>query len=190
MAQIGDATARTSQRRPRARALLLVAPALLVLASLVLLIASPTAWGAAAVLDAPAWLPPVLGVIVALAALWIGTYSFRKILRETYGDFEVFGLQLVFGVIMFISGAAMLLGLAVQLPDAGTYERWLDDGEVVGRSRDYFVFSLIYGVLNIGWVWVGAYLYSHAITNMQPNRISARSPDEVDGVGELLRERR
>ena len=190
MAKVVDVTAPALQNKRRTRALLLLGPVPLVLAALVLLVVSPRAWGAAEVLDAPAWMPSVIGAAVALAGLWVGAYSLRKTRSETAGDFEVFGLQLVFGVFMFISGAAMMLAMAVQLPDAGTYERWLDqDGDFVGRARDFFVISVIYGVLNIGWIWAGAYLYTHAIANMQPNRISRRLPGEVDGVGELLRER-
>ena len=179
------------QRKPTARLLLVMPPLVLLAASGLLMITSPFAWGAAEVLDAPDWMPPVLGIIVAIGGLSVGFFSLRHTLRTTHGDFEVFGLQLVFGVLMFVSGAAMMLSLVFQLPDTDTYARALDDnGEYTVSVSGFFILSLLLGAFNVGWVWVGAYLYSHAIANMQPNRISARHPGETDGVGELLRERR
>jgi hypothetical protein len=133
----------------------------------------------------------VLGLIVAMGGFAVAFFSLRHTLRTTRGDFEVFGLQLIFGTIMFLTGAAMMLSLVFQLPDPDTYARVLDDnGEYNASIAGFFILSLLLGAFNIGWVWVGAYLYSHALANMQPNRISARQPGETDGVGELLRERR
>jgi hypothetical protein len=178
------------QRRAGLRRLLLAPPALLVCASLVLLVASPFSWDAAEIADLPAWIPPALGILTGLGGLWVGAFAFQRTLRETRGDFEVFALQLAWGVIMFISGSLMMLGLTDRLPDPDTYAHLLDDnGNRTITPNDYFAFSFLFGLLQIGWVWVGAYLYSHAMSNLAPNRISARRPDEVDGVGVLLRER-
>ena len=180
----------STQQRKTLRALLLLPPFVLVVASIVLLASAPLSWGAAEVLDAPDWIPPIVGAIVALAGLWVGLYSLRHTAQGTRGDFSVFSLQLVLGILMFASGSAMMLTLAVQLPDTDTYARALDDdGSISIGVVELVVVSLVTGALCIGLVWVGAYLYSHAITNLRPNRISARLPGEVDGVGELLRRR-
>ena len=180
----------TPQRRGNTRSLLLLPPLLLVLAAAVLILASPLAWGAGEIIDAPAWMAPLMGVIVGLGGLWVGLFSLRKTLRSTRGDFEVFGLQTVFGVLMFISGSVMLVSLATQLPSESTYARALDDdGQIQISALGFFASSMLLGAFQIGWVWIGAYLYSNAIDNQAPNRISARHPDEVDGVGVLLRER-
>ena len=184
-------TAQPAARTAVTRILLLLPPLALGVAALILLVVSPFSWGAAEVLNAPAWMPPVLGALTALGGLAVALYSLRKTLRTTRGDFEVFALQLVFGVLMFISGAAMLVSLAVQLPDPSLYTRFLDEnGEYTLSPLGFFVVSLVMGAFNIGWVWAGAYLYSHAVADMEPNRISRRSPTEVDGVGQLLREHR
>ena len=181
----------SGQRRRNVRALLLLPPFVLVLASGVLLASSPLAWGAAAVLDVPDWVPAAIGAVVGLAGLWIGLYSLRQTARYTQGDFEIFGLQLVLGVIMFVAGSGIMLTLALQLPDPDLYARTIqDDGDTAIGAVEIVVVSLFTGGLSIGVVWVGAYLYSHAFANMEPNRISQRLPGEVDGVGELLRDRR
>ena len=180
----------TSQRKGQIRLLLLLLPGLLVVTSLALLVVSPFSWGAGAPIEMSDWMPPVIGVTAGLGALWVGLAALRKVARATRGDFEVFALQLVFGTLMFIAGSGLLLSLIDRLPDASTYEAFLDDdGEPPAAPAAFFVFSLIWGAFNIGWVWVGSYLYSNAISNQEPNRISRRDPDEVDGVGALLRER-
>lgn len=174
-----------------ARRLLLLLPLILWVASVILLASSPLSWGAAEVLDVPDWAPPLVGAVVALGSMWIALFSFRTTTRATRGDFEVFPLQLVFGSLMFLSGAATMLTLAVQLPNPDTYVRVIEeDPEVTVGATEIVVVSLLTGLLSIGCVWIGAYLYSHAITNMLPNRISARHADEVDGIGELLRRQR
>ena len=181
----------SGQRRRNVRALLLLPPFVLVLASGVLLASSPLAWGAAAVLDVPDWVPTAIGAVVGLAGLWISLYSLRQTARYTQGDFEIFGLQLMLGVIMFVAGSGIMLTLALQLPDPDLYARTIqDDGDTAIGAVEIVVVSLFTGVLSIGLVWSGAYLYSYATANMKPNRISQRLPGEVDGVGELLRERR
>ena len=65
----------------------------------------------------------------------------------------------------------MLLSLAYWLPDAATYAQMLDDdGEYTASHWGLFFISLVFGAFNIGWVWVGACLYGHAVSNQQPNR--------------------
>ena len=184
-----EASNATLQRKPFLRNLLVLPPIFLVAAGCVLLVVSPSAWDAADNIEAPAWMPPTIGLLAALGGLWIGLYALKATLTATSGDFEVFGLQTVFGVIMFVSGGLLMLSLAFRLPDSGTYAGMIDDdGEVTISSLGFFIVSLALAAFNIGWIWVGAYLYSHAISNQQPNRISQRYPGEVDGVGALLRE--
>jgi hypothetical protein len=135
-------------------------------------------------------MPPALGLLVALGGIWIGTYALRIVLRRTRGPFRVLKLQLVFGVVISLAGAAMMVALADRLPDSATYARALDEnGDYTLPASAFFIMSLILGAFQLGWVWVGAYLYSHAITDDQPNRVSERHPGEVDGVAALLRER-
>jgi hypothetical protein len=186
-----DIEAGGAQRRPIARRLLLLPPAFLVAAACVLVGVAPYAWGAGEVIDLPAWMPTAIGLLVASGGLLVGGYSLRKTLRETHGDFEVFGLQTVAGIIMFMSGGLMMLSVASELPDTANYRSMIDDDDEVGISPlGFFVVSLALAAFNIAWVWVGAYLYGHAFSNQEPNRISRRTPGEVDGVGALLRERR
>jgi hypothetical protein len=183
--------ATTTQRRPLLRKLLLLPPAFLIVAAVVCLLASPFAWGAAEVIDAPDWAPVATGLLLAIGPLIIGRFALRKTLRDTRGDFDVFGLHVAGGFVMFVSGGLMLFSLVVRLPDSATYAQAInDEGEQTVSTWGFFLLSLVLGAFNVGWVWVGAYLYSHAVSNQQPNRISARTPGEVDGVGELLRERR
>lgn len=178
------------QRQDVGRAFALLLPAILLIASIVLLVVSPFSWGAAEVLDAPGWMPPALGIITGFGGLWIGVYSLKRVARATRGAYSVFGLQLIFGTVMFLSGAILLLWFATQLPAEATYERALDDeGEYTLAPAWFFIVSLVIGAFQLAWIWVGAYLYSNAFTNQQPNRISERDPNEVDGVAELLRER-
>ena len=178
MATNFDTSVKMKQRKPGKRALLLLPPLALVLSGLVLLVASPLSWDAAAIIDAPSWMPPVLGVLVALGGLWIGGFALSRTLTATRGDFEVFGLQTVFGALMFLSGSAMMLSLVVRLPDEATYRSALDDdGQVAISALGYFAVSIVLGAFQVAWVWVGAYLYSHAVTNQEPNRISASHPD-------------
>jgi hypothetical protein len=176
------------QRRPLLRTLLLAPPALLGVAAMILLVTSPLAWDAGRNADLPAWTPPALGAFVALLGLLVAIFSLRRTLRETDGDFEVFGLHLVGGLLTFIFGAVMMVSLAIEIPDSANYT---ESSDRIGPSgRGFFVMSLVLGAFNVGCIWVCAYLYSHAISNLQPNRISARLPGEVDGVGELLKESR
>ncbi len=178
------------QRRPGVRLLLLLPPALLVLACLVLIAVSPFAWGAAKIIEAPDWMPPVLGILTALGGLWVGWFAIQTVRRETHGDFSVFSLQTAGGVLFLAIGVAMFLSLAVQLPDSDTYERAIDDeGKIQISPAGFFVTGLILGAIQTGLAWIGAYVYSHAVTNLSPTRLSVRDPNEVDGIGELLRER-
>ena len=178
------------QKRRNLRGLVLLPPLALVFASIALVAAAPLAWGAGEIIDIPDWMPPLVGVIIALGGLLVGLTALRKTGRETHGDFEVFGLQIAFGVIMFIAGSAMMIALVFKLPDTDTYAQMITDDGTHITATGFFVMSVITAAANIGVVWVGAYLYSHAFANMEPNRISQRLPGEVDGVGELLRERR
>jgi hypothetical protein len=177
-------------RQGSVRILLLLPPFILVAAALLLLISAPFSWDAARIIDAPAWMPPVTGILIGLGGLWIGWYSLKHIARATRGAFEVTGLQTLFGLLMFLSGTFMLFSLVTRLPSASTYRSGLDEnGEIVVSALGFMAVSLIIGALQLGWIWAGAFLYTNAVTNMQPNRVSARDPNEVDAIGKMLRER-
>lgn len=163
----------------------------LLLAGFAALVAGPRAWAAASVIEIPDWMPSFIGLVVGLGAIAIASFSLRALLRVTRGEFEVHSLQAAGGALLLLVVAAMVLGLALRLPDPASYEAAInEDGEnTVGPTM--FLASGIVLAVAYGFVaWLGTYLYTHALTDMEPNRISRRLPNEVDGVGELLRERR
>jgi hypothetical protein len=164
---------------------------LLLLAGFAVLVAVPYAWGAASIIEIPDWMPSFIGLVVALAAIAIASYSLRGLLRVTRGEFEVHSLQAAGGALLLLVVAAMILGLALRLPDPASYEAAIDDdGEITVGPTMFLGSGIVLTVAYAFVAWLGSYLYTHAVTDMEPNRISRRLPNEVDGVGELLRERR
>jgi nitrate reductase gamma subunit len=154
------------------------------------LVAAPYAWSAAAIIEIPDWMPSFVGLVIALGAIAIAAFTLRVFLRVTHGEFEVHSLQAAGGVLILLIVAAMIVGLAVQLPDPDSYKGAInDDGEITVGPTMFLASGLILTVVYEFLAWLGAYLYTHALTDMEPNRISRRLPGEVDGVGELLRER-
>ena len=177
------------------RAILTLPSAILVFVSGALLAAAPLAWGDADAIDAPAWMPVAIHGIVALAGLWIGIHAFRSVWRATHGRFDVARIQAALGLLMLATGTSLVLALLITIGDFGVYEGSLVESRPDGTIERVspaaaFLGGLVYAAAMTAAAWTGAALYANAITNMQPNRISARHPDEIDGIGELLKERR
>jgi hypothetical protein len=134
-------------------------------------------------------MPSFVGLVVALGAIAIAAFSLSEFLRVTRGEFQVHSLQAAGGALLLLPVAAMVLGLADRLPVPASYEGAInEDGEItVGPTMflgSGIVLAVVYGFV----AWLGTYLYTHGLTDTEPNRISRRLPNEVDGVGELLRE--
>ena len=176
--------------RPGLRTALLLTPLFLLVASVALLVAAPFAWGAADIIDVPGWMPSFVGALIAGGGLALGMTALLRTLRVTRGDFETHPLQTAAGVIIIVTSAISLISLAMRIGDADTYTSAIDDhGEVTISPAVFLIGGLLLGIFTLAWCWVGTYLYGHAVADLQPNRISERHPGEVDGVGELLRER-
>ena len=189
-ADFGDEGRNERPRRRRTRALLALPLLLLLGAGFAALLAAPYAWGAASIIEIPDWMPTFIGLIVAAGALAIASFCLRGFLRITRGEFEVYSLQAAGGVLLMLIVAAMVIGFAIRLPDPTSYEVAIDDnGEIIVGPTMFLASGIVMALAYEGIAWLGAYLYTLALTDIEPNRISRRHRNEVDGVGRLLRER-
>jgi hypothetical protein len=172
-----------------ARFALCAPPALLTAAGLLLLIASPDAWGAADHVDQPSWTPTACGLIFTAGALGIGAWSLRDALIRTRGEFTSIRFQVISTgalVVLFALGATII---AARLPEPMTYDRLIDadTGDAMSTVA-FLLYSSIGGAFFIALTGALAYAYNHAI-DPRPTGRFAHVEGEVDGVGELLRRR-
>ncbi|HLF71972.1 MAG TPA: hypothetical protein VI759_07465 [Dehalococcoidia bacterium] len=172
-----------------ARFALCAPPALLTAAGLLLLIATPEAWDAAAHVDQPAWTPAVCGLIFTAGTLGVGAWSLRDALRRTRADFTSIRFQVIFTgafIVIFALGATVI---AARLPEPATYDRLLDDDTGDAMSTVAFlIYTSIGAAFFTALAGALAYAYNHAIDPRPTGRFT-RVEGEVDGVGEILRRR-
>lgn len=176
-----------AQQQIGLRCFLLLLPVLLLAGSVVLLVASPSAWGAGDVIGLPSWMPPAFGLGMALGGTAISVFAIRVVLERTRGEYEVFPLQLVFGSLMFVAGGAMQVGIASQIGQPAAYDSRF------GGTMPLDVFAFITMVtpgLVLAMVWAAAYTYVHALTDHGPSKNGMLRLDEPDAIGLLLVERR
>lgn len=176
------------QKRRTLRVLMAAMPVVLIVASFTLLTLSPTVWASEESRVEPPWLPVLSAAIMGLVGGVVGLYALREVLRRTLGDFEVFGLQVYFGVLAFPVGALIQFNY---IPVLNFIMQTTENDPLDQSGTGILAFSLLTlgGCFLLGIVWCGAYVFAQAITNHRPNMLSQRGPNEIDGIGELLKER-
>ena len=150
---------------------------------------SPGSWGAAESAALPDWMPAVSAVFFAVCSLAIGILTLRGVWERTSSGYAVFAFQLFFGAWLMLVCGLVLLVLATRIAEPSTYESLLDENGRPNVTPEGFAFINLWVTIFVAiFVAFCAYLYCEAIT-YRAKRVE-RPPDEVDGVGEMLRRTR
>jgi hypothetical protein len=173
-------------------------PALLLIASLAVLLMSVPASGAGAHAGLPDWMPTAAGVVLGLPAAIIAAICLRNVLRSTNAAFSVAPLLLVFGLLTLPIAIAMETAVAVGVADPATYDRLLesDDGSSITSDPSlnsgpvspagFMAGTVVISLFLNGVVAISAVIYASAVTVDGGQRFERR-PGEFDAIDELLR---
>ena len=148
------------------------------------------AWGAGRAIDMPDWLPPAVGSLIALTGLCISGLSLREVLRSTRVAFSVHIFQMSAGLCGFTFACLLQILIAVQVGSPATYAQFSGPSGVSISPEAFAVYTLAGALPVMAIAGLFAWVYARGITDCRPNRVSERQPDEVDGIGRLLEERR
>jgi hypothetical protein len=172
------------------RLLLLTPPTLLVISSIVMLVASPFAWGAATYVHIPAWMPTGAGVAFGAAGLVIGGWTLLGVLRRTRREFHAFGFQLIVGAFLMVIATLLELGLASRITDSSTYSNFVDEnGKILVTTTAFVVYTLFGIFVMSALTTMFGWMYVQAITDAHVSGAALRRPGERDAIGEILRSR-
>lgn len=175
--------------RPLLRWTLRALPAILGLTSLAALFVAPFAWGAGDGMGLSPWMPPLTAVVFALPCLFLADRCLRVINQRTNAGFDLSPLLMVYGVLMMLVAIVVMVTLAVSVADPSTYERLeSSDGEPALSPVAYMLSTVAMAGLVSVLLAAGMANYTGAIAENRPSRHDRRE-GEVDGVGELLRQR-
>ena len=177
--------------------------------ALLLLVASPLAWGAGAHAGLRDWQPPLVGVVWALPAILMGWKTLRSVGRKTRERVLVHVVPLAFGAMFLFGGSLVIWGLVASVPAPRTYDALLESPAVSpdgppgfasaqrsvqfqeGMSEAGFLaMALLLAAFLFAWIWAASYAYTTAFQADPAMKFEARQAHEVDGVGMLLRGRR
>jgi hypothetical protein len=175
-------------------------PALLLLASLAVLLLSVPAWGAGAHAGLPDWMPTAAGVVLGLPAAIIAGICLHNVLLSTNASFSVTPLLLVFGLLTLPIAIATETAVAVGVADPATYDRLLepDNGSRITSDaaldsgpvspEGFMAGTIVISLFLNGVVAISAVIYASAVTVSGGQRFE-RTPGEFDAIDELLRGR-
>jgi hypothetical protein len=172
------------------RFILIAPPALLFLAGIVMLVAAPLAWGAAADVGLADWTTTFNGLLAALPAIFVGLFALQETRRRTEYEFTLAPLQIGVGLVFITFVAVGLLVFALRIADPDTYES-LRPANPRDRGTSTFGFLMI-GLIGTGVTamvtsWV-AFLYCQSIYGEKPSRFDKQAGEE-DAIGTLIEER-
>ena len=172
------------------RILLFLPPFALFAGGVMVLIASPLAWGAGSHVELPDWMTTAAGVSLAVPAVIIGALTSVSVWMRTRGDYEASGFVVFLPIFLFTAFSIIEIALAFRLPDPATYDTLRDENGDITTSPTAFLVITITTVLSCtGGVGGAAYLYTRTIGRFGPAHFEKRM-DELDVMGEMMRPRR
>ena len=152
-------------------------------------IAAVSAWGAAEVVEIPAWMTTFAGLLIALPAALTGAFGFYEARNRTRGDFGADQRGLASGALWLLTAALAELLVASRIADPATYDPLRDEEgnpEVVPGA---FMMITVVGTFVFGaLIGPSAFVYSQAIWPERPHRFRRRA-NQRDYLGEYFRGR-
>jgi hypothetical protein len=163
-------------------------PALLLLAGLVMLALSPTAWGKAGHAGLPDWMPFAAALCFALPAVYIGGAACLRMLHLRGEKLDVMSLQVWVAAGFILFAAFAVFGLALRIGDPRTFDSLLDDdGEINTTPAAFLAVTIAVTAFISLWVGASAYIYTKGLT--QTSARFARHLDEPDYMDDFFHSR-